>query len=91
MSWCGVTRLGLRRTGHSLDTFVVSLCAGQEKSRIPPKPTSEKTTFMLDFFPNSLIRRQFQRFRWSASTRGLSPWRASAWLEMESNEQTAAA
>ena len=36
----------------TLDTFVVSLCAGQEKSRIPPKPTSEKTTFMLDFFPN---------------------------------------
>ena len=36
----------------TLDTFVVSLCAGQEKSRILHKPTSEKTTFMLDFFPN---------------------------------------
>ena len=36
----------------TLDTFVVSLCAGQEKSRILPKPTSEKNTIMLDFFPN---------------------------------------
>ena len=36
----------------TLDNLVVHSCAGQEKSRIPPKPTSEKTTFMLDFFPN---------------------------------------
>ena len=36
----------------TLDNLVVHSCAGQEKSRIPPKPTSEKHTIMLDFFPN---------------------------------------